>query len=126
MALQNLGSITNLQKMTGVLLQTQDANGNPVSLPGGLPQLSVDQSQSASIQNFAQVAGATPANSQFTCDIVGGPNPSTGPVTITIQTHLANGDAGFSQQMQITVTEDPSIPGPASQFVVTPGSIGPQ
>jgi hypothetical protein len=125
MALQNLGSITNLQKMTGVLLKCEDINGNVVALPSA-PDPIVDQQQSASIANVTKVPNQSPDGSQYTFDVVGGPNPSNGPVTITVQTHQANGDAGFSQQMQITITEDPSIPGPPAQFVVTPGTIAAQ
>ena len=93
MALQNLGTITNLQKMTGVLLATQDANGNPVAL-SGLPNPAADQSQSVSFANMTAVPNATPANSQFTFDIIG-TGVSNGAVTITIQTQQSNGDAGF-------------------------------
>ena len=121
MALRNLGTITNLQKMTGVLLATQDANGNPVAL-SGLPNPAADQSQSVSFANMTAVPNATPANSQFTFDIIG-TGVSNGAVTITIQTQQSNGDAGFSQQCQITVIEDPSIPGPPAQFVITAGTI---
>lgn len=121
--MQDLGTITNLQKMTGVKLVCQDANGNTVSLPNGqLPQPAFSQNAVVSVANMAPTADL-PANSTFTCDVIGGPNPSTGAVTIEFQTHKANGTSGFTENVTITVILDPSIPGDPAKLVVTPGTI---
>lgn len=104
---QDLGSISNLEKQTGVKLVAKDANGNIVPLPNAqVPIPAFSQQQVVSVANMI-ATDDLPANSTFTCDVIGGPNPSVGPVTVTI-------------------TLDPSIPGPATQLVVTPGVIGPQ
>ena len=119
----NLGSITNLQTMQGIILTITDGKTPPnqVALPAA-PNPVVDQGSALQIKNVKAVAGATPPMSQFTFDATG-IAPSNGPVNITAQTQQANGDAGFSGQLQLTVTLDPSTPGPASEMVVTVGTI---
>lgn len=123
---QDLGSISNLEKQTGVKLVAKDANGNIVPLPNAqVPIPAFSQQQVVSVANMI-ATDDLPANSTFTCDVIGGPNPSVGPVTINFQTHNANGTQGFTEPVTVTITLDPSIPGPATQLVVTPGVIGPQ
>lgn len=123
--MQDLGTITNRTKMTGVKLVAKDVNGNVVPLPNGqLPQPAFSQNGTASVANMLATSDL-PANSTFTCDVIGGPNPSVGPVTIEFQTHKANGTLGFTENVTITVAIDPSIPGDPSQLVVTPGPVVP-
>lgn len=124
--MQTLPNITNRKRMNGVTLVCKDVNGNVVPLPNGqVPQPSYDQNGVVSVENMAATADL-PENSTFTCDVVGGPNASNGAVTINFQTHRANGNAGFTEPVQIVVDVDPSIPGDPSQLVVTPGTIVPQ
>lgn len=121
--MQDLGTITNLEKMVGIKLVSKDANGNVVPLPNGqVPVPAFDQQQVVSIANMVATSDL-PANSTFTCDAIGGPNPSTGPVTIEFQTHNANGTQGYTENVTITIALDPSIPGPSTQLVVTPGTV---
>jgi hypothetical protein len=122
---QSLGTITTNQKMVGVLLVTEDSDPTPnvVALPGGLPQPTDDQPTAATIENVAVVPNTPVPNSQFTFDVVSGAVASNGPVNISVNTHQANGDAGFSWPLTITVVLDPELPGAAAQFLVTPGTI---
>ena len=119
----DLGSITNLQTMQGILLNITDGHTPPnaVALTQA-PNIIVDQNSALAIKNVKPVSGATPPMSAFTFDAVG-VAPSSGAVNITAQTLQPNGDAGFSGLMQLTVTLDPSTPGPASEMVVTVGTI---
>lgn len=117
-----LTSITNKQKMVGLQLKTVDTNGNQVALPNSAPIPSFDQQGVVEVQNMTADPSASPANSVWTFDIVG-LQPSSGPVTISMQTHQSNGTAGFIKPLLIQVTLDPSIPGPAADFVVTPGQV---
>lgn len=117
--MQTLNPITNLQTRQTVKVVCQDVNGNVVPLPNGqVPQASFSQNGVASVVNMVATSD-TPANSAFTFDVVGGPNPSDGAVTIHLQTHKANGTSGFQEDLSIVVNLDPSIPGDPSQLVVT-------
>lgn len=120
MPLQDLGIITTKQRMVGVKLVSQDANGNVVS-NFGTPVLTADQASAVSFQNLVATSDL-PANSTFTVDIVAGA-VSTGPVTITATGQQGNFQPHFAQQFQLTVVLDPSTPGPPTQFAVTAGSI---
>jgi hypothetical protein len=118
--MQTLDPITNLQKRQGAKIVCQDINGNVVSLPNGqLPIPAFSQNNVASVANMAAVAGTTIPNSEFTFDVIGGPNPSDGALTIDLQTHKANGTQGFTEDVAIMITLDPSIPGDPAQLVVT-------
>lgn len=119
----DLGTITTKQKITGNALVTRDANNNQVALPSGDPIPAFDQQGIVEVQNLVSDPNATPAHSRFTFDVLALGTPSNGPMTIQMQTHQANGNAGFIDPVTITVTLDPSTPGPATHFDVTPGTV---
>lgn len=118
--MQTLEPITNLQIRQGAKIVCQDVNNNVVSLPNGqVPIPAFSQNGVASVANMTAVTGTPVPNSTFMFDVVGGPNPSDGPLTIHFQTHKANGTQGFSQDIDIMINLDPSIPGDPSQLVIT-------
>lgn len=120
MSLQNLGTITTKQKMTGVKFQAQDANGNPVVSFNGLT-LAADQTSCVQFANQAQTSDL-PAGSTFTVDIIG-EAVSVGPVTISATGMQGNFQPTFTTEVQIEVTLDPSTPGVPTNWVVTAGAI---
>ena len=117
MSLQSLGTINTSQKMVGVTLAGQDANGNPV--PYFNTAINVD-SGVVSIQNIAIVPSSNPPVVSF--DVVAA---SVGLATITVQANAVSNDNStqFSQQVTVTVVQNPNVPGPATHFIITPGSI---
>jgi hypothetical protein len=121
--MQNLGSITNLEKMTGVKVVAEDSNGNPVPNFNGTPSISADIGGVA-ISNV-QATADLPANSTFTFDITA-TGVSDGPVTLTVQGSKGPSLPLFTADLQITVTQDPSLPGLPVTWVATPGVISAQ
>lgn len=117
-----LSPITNLQTKQGVKIQCTDANGNPDQLAKP-PSIAVDQSGSLAVANLQPVAGATPPNSAYTFDLIGGPNPSNGPVNISLQALNSSGQLVFVGKCTEQVNLDPSIPGAPAEFVVTDGGV---
>lgn len=107
--------------MTGLKLVAKDDNGNPVVPLNGLV-LSADQ-QAVTFAN-QQPSPDAPAGSTFTVDLIGA-SPSNGLVNIVAAGQQANGGQ-FNSSATITVTLDPSIPGPPTHWDFTPGSIGRQ
>lgn len=121
MPLLNLGSITTLQKMTGVKFVARDTNEDAVVSFNGLT-LAADQPGSITFANKT-VTPDLPAGSTFTVDLVATSTPSSGPVTITATGQQGNGQPLFTTQVQITVTLDPSTPGVPTHWDVTPGAM---
>lgn len=116
----DFGTMTNLQRKNGNILVTRDINNNWVVLPSPpIPQCSQN-----GVVTFANMAATSdlPLGSTWSFDIIALGLPSGEGMTINIQTHLANGNAGFTQQVPLVVTIDPSIPGPPDHFDVTPGT----
>jgi hypothetical protein len=117
---QDLGTITNLETMTTVKFVAKDDNGHVVPSFNGL-QLTADQSTCVEFDNLVQTSDL-PAGSTYTVDIKG-TGISTGPVTITAQGRQGNFQPLFTTPVTITVVRDPSIPGPPTNWVVTPGTV---
>lgn len=119
MPLQALSPITDLEDLRGVQIVAKDVNGNVTA--AFQPTVTVDQPAAVVIQNFQSKDSI---NATFTFD-VSGRAPSTGPVTITLKGNAVNNDAttAFETQVTITVSIDPSQPGPATHFVVTDGTV---
>jgi hypothetical protein len=118
----DLGTITNLQTMTGVKFQAQDANGHTVTSFNGIT-LTSDQASAVRITNV-QATADLPAGSTFTADIQG-LAPSNGPVTITAKGQQGNFQPTFTTTFTITVVLDPSLPGPPVAWVATAGAVAP-
>lgn len=118
----DLGTITNLQTMTGVKFVAQDANGHVVTSFNGIT-LSVDQASALTISNVQQTSDL-PAGSTFTADIKG-VAPTSGVATITATGQQGNFQPTFSSTFTITVVMDPSLPGPPIAWVATAGSVIP-
>jgi hypothetical protein len=120
---QDLGSITNLETMTGVEFVAEDGNGHIVPSFNGLT-LTADQASCVEFDNLVAVAATdtNPAGSTFKVDIKG-KAVSTGPVTITAKGQQGNFQPVFTTPVTIEVTLDPSLPGPPTNWVVTPGTI---
>ena len=113
------------QKLVGTVLTTTDTNTPPnvVPLPNSPPIPTVTQSGVLSVMNMQEVAGDDPTLSKWQFDILAGPGVSSGVVTINMQTHQSNGTAGFVKPLTLNILPNPSIPGPAADFTVTPGTI---
>lgn len=124
--MQDLGTITNLERMNGVTIKVTDDDPTPnqVSLTG-LPNPVANQNGVVTFVNMAADPAAAPPNSKFTFDIVS-VAPSSGALTINIETHQANGTQGFTEPVTLVVELDPNIPGNPAHLVVTPGSIVPK
>lgn len=118
----DLGTITNLQTMTGVKFVAQDANGHTVPSFNGIT-LTSDQPNAIQIKNVAPT-NDPPAGSTFTADIQG-LAPSNGNVTITATGQQGNFQPQFSTTFTIKVVVDPSLPGPPVAWVATAGTVGP-
>ena len=122
MPLQDLGTITTLQKMVGVKLVAKDANETQVVSFNGL-DLSVVPANFVQISNI-QILSDLPAGSAFTFDVAAlGP---LGQVTITATGRQVNLQPTFSTSYTLEVITDPSTPGPPTHWVATPGTIVPQ
>lgn len=118
MPVQDLGTITTKQKMIGVKLVAQDANGNVVPSFNGL-SLTATPVGVVSFANQTQTSDL-PADSTFTVDIVG---QSVGQATIVADGQQGNFQPHFDTSFTIEVTLDPSTPGPPTTWIVTPGTI---
>lgn len=116
----DLGTITNLQTMTGVKFQAMDANGHVVPSFNGIT-LTADQASAVKITNV-QATSDLPAGSTFTADVQG-LAPSNGPVTITAKGQQGNFQPTFTTAFTITVVLDPSLPGPPVAWVATAGAV---
>ncbi len=119
--MQDLGTLQLSQKMTGVLLVAEDAQGNVVPSFNGL-SLSVNPPGIVSFANQA-TSPTTPAGSTYTVDIKA---EAVGTATITAQGQQGNFLPTFSTQFTIEVVANPNTPGPPTQWAVTPGTIGAQ
>lgn len=125
----DLGTITNLQRMSQVRIVANDANSNQVPVfngttPAGL-QLFANQT-SITFENIVPDPAASPVGSAFFADIVG-QAPSSGLVSITAKGQVDASGAVFNNVVAtITVIKDPSIPGPPAFWVITAGTIGPK
>ncbi len=119
---QDLGTITNLQTMTGVKFVAQDANGHVVPSFNAIA-FSVDQASAIKITNV-QATSDLPAGSTYTANIQG-LAPSSGKVNITATGQQGNFQPTFSTVFTITVVMDPSLPGPPVAWVATAGTVAP-
>ena len=117
----DLGTITTTQKITGNRVKADDVNNNQISLPSA-PIPSFSQPGIVVVQNLIPDPNASPANSEYTFEVVAQGTPSNGQMSIVMQTHLANGNAGKSDTITITVIPDPNTPGPFDHFTVVPGT----
>ncbi len=118
MPVQDLGTITTKQKMTGVKLVAKDDNGNVVASFNGLSLTATP----AGVVSFANQAPTSdlPADSTFTVDIIG---QAPGTATITADGQQGNFQPHFDTSFTVEVTLDPSTPGVPTQWVVTPGTV---
>lgn len=120
---QDLGSITNLETMTGVEFEATDVNGHIVPSFNGLT-LTADQASCVEFDNLVALPATetNPAGSTYTVDIKG-KAVSSGVVTITAKGQQGNFEPIFTTPVTIAVTLDPSLPGLPTNWVVTPGTI---